>query len=146
MTKTIYLVTLKKIFQFGCLFMVGETIYHFSGIRMMGTSQIWPIGAVEFAKFFMFLWASASLLISGLLYLLQKNLTKYADVIIWIGYFSLFHSSLLWWCATRNYEQIFPLSTLYFWNAYYSYQLVIEGLALFGAGMFIIYGRRHQYI
>lgn len=146
MIKATYLSNLKRILQFGGLFMLGEAVYHFSGIRMLGTNQVWPNDAIEFGRFFMFLWASASFLLSGYLYLLQKNIEKFSPLITWTGYFALFHSSLLWWCATRNYEHIWPLSTLYFWNPYYSYQLVAEGLILFLSGVYIIYGQRKKYL
>jgi len=145
MKKNRYFWLLKKIFQFGMIFMSLETLYHFSGIRISGTESVWPHSAVKFSQFLMFLWASVSLFLTGYLFFLQKQLQQYRDLIVWTGLFAIFHGFLLWWCASQNYEAIMPLTTLYFWNPFYSIQLIIEGSILIIIGLYIVYGWQKKY-
>ncbi len=146
MSRQKYFQTLKKILQFGFAFMIFEATYHFSGLRTNGVENIWPESAVTFSKLFVLLWSSISLFMSGLLYHLQKSIEKNQEIIIWTGFFSLFHGLLLWFVALQHIEKTWPLANLYAWLPNYSGQLFVEGFILILYFLFIMYGSNKHFL
>lgn len=141
MTKSLYLSILRKVLLFGTIFMFGECVYHFSNVRLQGTELYWPVEAVVFSRFFMWLWASASLLLAFILWYCYKNLSQVPGLIIILGIFSFFHAGLLWSFS------LLPLTTIwantpaaFVWSPWYTTQLKVEATLLVAFGLWIVYG------
>lgn len=128
----------KLLLRVGSVFMVGETLFHISGLRLWGVEQVWPVAAISYATFFHWLWASASAFIAGLLWILSKKPQSFAPIISFLGWFCLVHACLLIAFAWIDLPSIWQTPSLFIWNPYYSFQLVIEGLTLASAGFVFI--------
>lgn len=112
------------------LFMVGEAIYHVSGIRLAGVETYWPESAVIFARLFLALWASASLISGVFLWQWGGEAKKDKRTLLLVAMLALLHSGILYYFSFFNLEKILPVDNLYVWNPYYSWQLRVEALAL----------------
>jgi len=116
--------------RFGVVFMLAESVFHFSALRISGARQLWPTSAWYYALLFNWLWASASLLIAIVLYYLQRDARRYRDLIGAVSWFGLFHAGVLTYFSTVSIEQKLILPSLYVWNPYYSVQLRLEAAVL----------------
>ena len=147
MSKQRYYSILKKLLLFGALFMLGESVYHFSGIRLRGTHAVWSEPAIVFSQFFMWLWASASLLIALVICYAYRYFLKAQALLIMLGLFSFFHAAILW-----NFSRL-PLTDIwhetpavFVWFSQYTVQLKFEALVLVLFGLLIGYGFYRGYI
>lgn len=124
---------------FGVLFMIGESLIHFSGIRL-GSAGDWPQGALSFAYFFQCLWASVSLLIALILFLLAKNKQLWGIILLPIAAFAVFHGIVLFWWSLMPLPEIWEYPSLFVWNPWYPLQLKIEAVVLWIFAAWIGYG------
>jgi len=147
MTKKRYIAWLRGILVFSVLFMIGEAVYHFSGLRMIGTSQLWTTASVTFGQFFMWLWASASLFMAITLWYCHRYLERAQPLLIGIGLFSIFHAIILFHFSRLPLTGIWAATpALFVWMPFYTVQLKIEALLLVAFGLFIGYGVKRSYL
>lgn len=126
--------------------MVIEAIYHASGVRMMGVERFWPESAVEFARLFMMLWASASLVLAVVFYYAQKYFDQSKPLLVMLAIPALIHAAMLWWLSLVPYTKIMPLSNLYAWIPFYENWIRGEGALLFTYALYIAYGKWKKFI
>ena len=127
--------------------MAGECIYHFSGVRMLGTAERWPEAAVVYGRFFMWLWASASLLIALVLLFAAKNIDKSSQLIIFMGGFSFFHALVLAILSLQPLTEIWQATPATFvWFSGYTTQLKVEAALLATFGLYVSYGMLRKYL
>lgn len=112
------------------LFMLGEAIYHASGLRLLGVETHWPASAILFSRFFMTLWASFSLLSSVLFWKMSQRLELYRDLMIPLILVFIIHSGILYYFSFQQFETVFPEPSMYMYNPIYSWQMRLEALAL----------------
>jgi hypothetical protein len=120
--------------------MFGEFIFHLLGIRLMDVPN-WPLGAVTFAKFFMHLWASASLFVSLVLYKMSGDINLQVALSKLLGIYLIFQGALLWWWSNFPLIELWQGSSLFVWLSFYPLQLKFESLLLIGYGLYLIKSR-----
>ncbi len=127
--------------------MLGESIYHFSGLRMWGTESVWSMPGLVFGKFFMYLWASASLLVAVLLGFTVLHFNRVRPIVSILGFFSFFHAGVLWFFSTQPLAQVWQATPAVFvYNSWYTLQLKIEASILLLFGIFVCYGVVKGYL
>lgn len=126
------------------LFMLGEAVYHVSGVRLTGVEQFWPESAVLFARFFLVLWASASLILSFIIWQFSFTFKNHSAMLIPLAILAILHSLVLFYFSFFELEKVLPVANLYVWNPYYSWQLRLEGLALDLLALLLIIKKRSQ--
>jgi len=129
MKNNILLKTLRSLLFLGALYLLADSIFHFSGFRLLSFKKL-DSNIQEILSFFSILWGSATLLISLLIFQIQQNLKKNSQTLILISRYGLFHAFILIYFATRQYENIIPYKSFYIWNNYYSEQLILESIIL----------------
>ncbi len=120
----------------GSLFMLAESIYHFSGIRLADASN-WPMSAQSFSYFYLCLWGSASLLIALLLFSIARNKELQRVLLPPLALFSLFHAIILLWWSFQSVQQLWEYPSLYFWNPVYDWQLKLEAVVLLSFSLLV---------
>jgi hypothetical protein len=137
---------LRWMLLFGFVFMLGEAVFHFSGIRLWSISSIWPNSAMSYATFFQHLWASASLLIAGAIYVLYKEKDIRKKLMYPLSFYCIFHGLLLIWWGSTAVVSTWQYPSLHVWNPWYEVQLFIEGSVLLIFAGYILYGRKKKYL
>lgn len=129
---------LTRVFQLLAVFMLAEAVYHASGWRLAGVEQYWPASAILFARLFLTLWASASLVLSLLFWHISRNIIKYQGFLGPMMILMVGHSLILYYFSFQHLETVFETSSLYVHNPYYSWQLRLEALSLDAIALLIL--------
>lgn len=119
--------------------MIGESVVHFSGLRLASAGE-WSMSALSFNYFFQCLWASVSVLIAILLWLLARHKSIWSILLLPVGAFAIFHGIVLWWWSTLAVTSTWQYPSLFVWNPWYAAQLKAEALILIAFGFWIGYG------
>lgn len=144
MTKATFHQLTTTFLYFGAAFMVGESIFHFSGIRLSDAD--WLPGALSFTYFFQCLWASASLLIAILLWLVARHRQLWAVLLPPLAGFAVFHAGVLGWWSFLPVIETWEYSSLFVWNPWYPLQLKLEALVLLLFAVWIAWGWRRGWL
>ncbi|MBW7944705.1 hypothetical protein H3C70_04910 [Patescibacteria group bacterium] len=146
MTSKQYFFYLRWALRAATVFMVGEALYHASGVRTAGVETIWPQSAVSFTHLFVMLWASISLLVAAVLFYLQKYLEQAKPLLVILTVPCVIHALLLLWLSLTPYTQILPLANLYAWVPFYEVWIRGEAAVLLIYVAYIVYGRWKKYV
>jgi len=146
MTSKQYTSFFRSILLASAVYMMFESIYHFSGIRLSGTEKVWPESAIIFIRLFMWLWASASFFLALVLFFSYRYFEHAKPLLKLLLFPSFLHVGVLLWLSLTPYASILPLPNLYFWTPLYSWGLRGEALAVLIGGSFIVYGMHKKYL
>ncbi len=136
-----YKTFLNRFFLIGWVFMIGESLVHFSGVRMLDT-QSWSPAAVSYTTFFLHLWATISLFSAFVLYVLYKHPEVRKYFMKPMSMYMVFHGLVLVYWSTKPVVDIWQSPSLFIWNPYYQIQLFIEGAILLVCGVVMIINRK----
>lgn len=145
MTQQRFITITTAFLYFGVIFMIGESIFHFSGLRLFSAGN-WPQNALSFIYFFQCLWASISLLVAILLWTLARHKQLWTIMLLPIAYFGVFHAIILAWWSFQPLPDLWQFSSLFVWNPWYTWQLKVEALILISFAGWIGYGCGHGWL
>lgn len=146
MTSKQYDTSLIWILKFGYIFMFIEAVYHASGVRMTGVEAFWPDSAVQFARLFMMLWASASLVLAVVFYYVQKHFQQTKPLLVYLTLPAVLHSLMLVWLSLTPFTKIMPLANLYAWIPFYEVWIRGEATMLTLYVLYIAFGKWKKFI
>lgn len=121
------------------IYMLIESAIHFSTIRTNGLEAFWPYSSIIFLQLFIILWASFSLFMAGLLFILSTNPVKYYVIIKFLGLFSLFHAAILFLLSRVNYNLYLPIPNPLLWLPNYSFALQLEASLLLLFALIVLF-------
>jgi hypothetical protein len=145
MNKKQYFFYLRALCYIGMIVFISQTVIHLSGIRLAGAEQLWPLAQRSFIELFMMLWGVATACFVGILFIVQKDFQKNAELVRFLGWISLLLGIVTLYESRIPFQEILPLENMYLWFPYYSAWLKLEALgAIFSFG-FIHWGNYKRY-
>lgn len=122
--------------------MSADALVHLFNIRLIDTLSVWPESAIAFSGFISQLYASFVLLLVVLIFEIQKDVKKYADLVLIMGGWSLLHGVFLAYQGlsglSHNFQNIQSLSA---WLPFYNLLEDVEGLLLITFGTMVVLWR-----
>ena len=146
MTKLAYNKTLVYILKFGFIYMLGETIVHLSGIRLINLNQFWPQPAVTFLEEFILLWGAACIFLTWLNFRLITHFNQLKHLLPEISIVLLIHAFILLYISRNHLDQMLPTQTATVWIPHYQIWLKFEAFLLFLFFAFIQWGKHKKHL
>ncbi len=124
---------LRIFLNFGAVYLIFNGLVYLFNIRLASVENVWPISAIYYARLLDAIYASFVFLAAVLIFIAQKDLKKYKDLIFYSTIWAFFHGVLLIFLSlTQNFTKDSPsLPSLYIWIPFYSQFLLFEVLLLF---------------
>jgi len=113
---------------------------------MAGVDAYWPESAMVFARLFMMLWASASLVMAVVCYFSQRYLEQAKPLLVLLTLPAIIHAAMLLGLSLTPIVEIMPLANLYAWIPFYEVWIRGEALLLVSYALYIAYGRWKRFI
>lgn len=123
-------------------YMVGEAIFHASGLRSRDALAAWPAAAIIYVRFFEIFWSLASIFIAIVLFTIQTNLQKYSQPLWLLSWYGLLHGAVLVWLSFQPLEVMATYPSLTAWLPNYPLYLRIEAALLIGSFLVVWRARR----
>lgn len=123
---------LKVLLIFGGCYFIFDGLLHFLGIKLQSV-QSWPESAIEYANLINIIYASFIFLAAIFIFVIQKDIQKYKNLIVLSSIWALFHGLLLIFLVWSNdYQHIFQnYPSLLVWLPVYREYLTINAILLF---------------
>lgn len=130
---------LRGLIIFGSLYLIFESALHFFNIRLLDAEPVWPVSALTFSKLMDQIYGSFALLLSAILFEIQKDIVKYKKIIIIFAFWSFLHAVFLIYTSfNNNFQTLFnPLYSLSVWSTLYNQYLLLEAFLLILYGLIV---------
>lgn len=123
---------LKGFLIFGGAYLIFDALLHLSNIKLSTVSN-WPFSATAYGNLINYIYASFVLLAGGFSFIIQNDLKKYKQLVLFSALWAIFHGIILLFLVwSNNYQQIFQSSpSLLVWLPFYREYLTFNALLLF---------------
>ena len=127
---------------FGALYLTADALVHLFNIRLTDTLGLWPESAIVFSGFISQLYASFVLLLVLLILEIQKDIKKYANLILILGGWSFIHGIFLTYQGMNGLSNSFQnIQSLSVWLSFYNQLEDLEGILLIIFGTMVVLWR-----
>lgn len=122
---------LKSFLIFGAIYFIFDGLLHFLGIKLASVNN-WPDFAKAYANLINVLYGSFIFLAAGIIFIIQKDLQKYKNIVLLSAVWSLFHGvALLYLVWNNDYQQVFKnYDSLLVWLPIYREYLTLNSILL----------------
>lgn len=118
---------------FGSLFMLVEALVYFLNLKLFDIYKVWPSSAITYSTWTSYYFASMALFLSALLYMVQKDLIKYINIIKLLTTGTALYGTLFWFGVFfTNFDNVYQgISSLSLWLPSYKLLLAVEATLLY---------------
>ena len=115
------------------IYLLFDAAIHLTNIRLISVTKLWSVSALSYAILMNAIYASFVFLAAALIWVVQKSLKKYQDLIFISSFWAIFHGLLLIYLSySQNFMHNFlPFSSLYVWLPFYNQYLLFEATLSF---------------
>ena len=123
---------LKSFLIFGGIYFIFDGLLHLLGIKLTSVND-WPQSAKVYASLINILYASFIFLVAVIIFIIQKDLQKYKNIVLLSAIWALFHGvTLLYLVWNNDYQQVFKnYDSLLVWLPVYREYLTLNSVLLF---------------
>lgn len=117
----------------GAFYLIFDGLIHFFNLRLFSAQSVWPESALSYSTLLNLVYASFVFLTAGFAFVLQTDINKYKNFVIFSSFWAIFHALMLIFLSfaqnlTLNAKD---LPSLYVWLPFYDEYLLVESVVLF---------------
>ncbi len=119
--------------NFGAVYLIFDGLIYLFNIRLASVVNVWPTSALSYARLLDTVYASFVFLAAILIFIAQRDLEKYKNLIFCSAIWAFFHGFLLVsFSLTKTFNNdLSLLPSLHIWIPFYSQFLLFEAALLF---------------
>lgn len=123
---------LRLFLNIGAVFLILNGLVHLFDIRLASVESIWPKSAISYARLLDTIYASFVFLAAIMIFIAQRDLKKYRNLIFYSAFWAFFHGFLLIkFATTQSFTKEIPsLPSLHIWIPFYNQFLLFEAFLL----------------
>ena len=124
---------------FGAIYLFFDALLHIINLRLLDTAKIWPSSAIVFAGFMSQLYAAYAFLVVAIIWVIQKDLKKYQEIIFVVGIGALLYGGFLgYWTLSGFSSSFMGINSLRVWLPFYPLVTLFESIFLIVFGTIVI--------